>query len=132
MDLAARSRLAESLLGDNAVAAVVTEAFFARHPEWDARFGPAGRRRCTEDARLHLSFLAGAVQVGNLALFAEYMTWCAAMLGARKIDGAHLAEHLDLLEEQLALRGTQDARPALDPAARALISAVLCEGHAAL
>ena len=103
MDLASRSAVSQSLLADETLAARITEAFFSRHPEWEARFGAAGRRRCTEDARFHLSFLAGAVQAGSPAIFAEYATWCADMLAVRKIDRAHLLEHFDLLEEHLDL-----------------------------
>ncbi len=102
MDLPARTLLAEALLADHTIAASITEIFFSRHPEWDARFGPQGRSRCTEDARLHLAFLAGAVQAGRPELFAEYARWCAGMLAARKIDVAHLVEHFTLVEEQLS------------------------------
>jgi hypothetical protein len=90
MELALRTKLADTLLADDSLAARVTEAFFSRHPEWEARFGPRGRRRCTEDAKHHLSFLAGAVQAGSAGIFAEYAVWCGAMLAARGIDSAHL------------------------------------------
>lgn len=109
MDLAARTALARALLADDAIPALIAQVFFARHPEWQTRFGALGRRRCTEDARFHLSFLAGAVQAGSPELFADYVRWCADMLAARQIDRAHLAEHLDLVEEHLELeRGLGD------------------------
>lgn len=122
MELDARSALAEALIADHALAVAVTETFFARHPEWDARFGPQGRRRCTEDARLHLSFLAGAVQAGSPALFAEYTRWCGEMLAARSIDRAHLDEHLALVEVHLRL----------DPVPRAFVIEFLRSGREAL
>lgn len=122
MNLAARTLLAEALLADHATAASVTEVFFTRHPEWDARFGPRGRRRCTEDARLHLGFLAGAVQAGLPELFADYARWCAGMLAARKIDVAHVAEHFALVEEHLTL----------DPEPREFVAGFLRAGREAL
>ena len=118
MELAPRTVLVASLLADDGIPARITEAFFSRHPEWDARFGPQGRRRCTEDARLHRSFLAGAVQAGVPQMFAEYVAWCAGVLAARQMDPAHLLEHLELLEELLPR----------DP----LVSRAMASAHAAL
>jgi MerR family transcriptional regulator, light-induced transcriptional regulator len=127
MDLAARSALAASLLADEALPGHVTDAFLSRHPEWERRFGPAGRRRCTEDARFHLSFLAGAVQAGTAEIFCDYVVWCAEMLASRNIDRAHLDEHLELLQEHLPAANDREgivgrmlatARVALTRAAR--------------
>ncbi len=108
MDLASRSLLVQSLLADDGLPPRVTEAFFARHPERGAQLGPAGRRRCTEDARVHLSFLAGAVQAGSPEIFAEYATWCAEMLAAGHVASEPLAEHLELLESCCDLSGDTD------------------------
>jgi methanogenic corrinoid protein MtbC1 len=126
IDLAARTVLARALVADVGLGARVTDLIFARHPEWDLRFGAAGRRRCTEDAGFHLSFLAGAVQAGCPELFVEYVTWCADMLAAHDVSRAHLSEHLELLEqhvhrepdpERLVRRTINAARVALDAAA---------------
>jgi methanogenic corrinoid protein MtbC1 len=122
MELRERTALAESLLADDALPARVTDAFLSRHPEWEVRFGAAARRRCTEDARFHRSFLAGAVQAGRPEIFADYIAWCAGMLGARDIDPAHLAEYLDLLEEQLPTGGRQGLVAEAFALARALLA----------
>jgi MerR family transcriptional regulator, light-induced transcriptional regulator len=100
MDLSKRTALAADLSALESPARV-TEAMFSRHPEWTARFGAAGRVRCTEDGRHHLSFLAGAVQAGSAELFGDYIGWAAAMLEARHLDRTHLAEHLDLLRDDV-------------------------------
>ena len=122
MHLGARTRLAEALVMDEPLVAGVTASFFSRHPEWHARFGELGQRKCSEDARFHLSFLAGAVQAGCADLFTDYARWCGEMLAARKIDRAHLLEHFDLVQEQLSL----------DREARAYVEAILQAAREAL
>lgn len=101
MDAQDRSGLAARLGQMEPLAAQWTEVILGRHPSLLARFGEAGRRRCTEDGRFHLSFLAGAVQAGQTELFADYIAWTGAMLSSRGVDRAHLAEHLELLAEGL-------------------------------
>ena len=100
-DLATRGALVASLLADGGLAPRVTDAFLARRPAWKARYGAAGKARCIEDGRFHVSFLAGAVQANNPDLFAEYVVWCAEMLDARGMERAHLLEYLLVLEEHL-------------------------------
>jgi methanogenic corrinoid protein MtbC1 len=97
-----RSALAATLTNLHDLPARVAAVFYARHPEWVTRFGAAGRMRCVEDTRFHISFLAGAVQTGRTEPFVEYVKWTAGVLGARGIDSAHLAEHLELLRDSLA------------------------------
>ena len=126
MDLAARTALAGALVADDALPIRVTDAFFSRHPEWESRFGAAGRRRCNEDARFHLSFLAGAIQAGNADIFAEYVVWCAEMLASRNIERAHLLEHLDLVEEHVPHESA-----AGDLIARTIAAARLALSHGA-
>jgi len=103
MDLADRTALATWLSSDESLARTVTDALFVRHPDWTARFGARGRRRCTEDVRLHVAFLSGSVQAGTPQLFADYASWCATMLRSRGMEGELLAEHFAVLEEQLKL-----------------------------
>jgi len=107
MDLARRSALAARIQALGELPARVTDALFARHPAWATRFGEDARARCTEDARHHLSFLAGAVQSGSADVFAEYAAWAGAMAEARNLERSHLAEHFELLGAQLV-----DALPA--------------------
>ncbi len=131
MDLVARAALANALMCDDQTPAAVTAAFLSRHPEWAARFGEAGRQRCTEDARLRLGFLAGAVQAGAPQLFADYATWCAQTLASRGIDHVHLAEHLELLAMGLVLE--PEARDivyrTIDAARLALANGLSTEVH---
>jgi hypothetical protein len=68
---AGRLALARTLRGlRERVAESVTDEFFARHPDWLARYGEAGRRHGAADARFHMDFLAGAVEAGSPLPFA--------------------------------------------------------------
>ncbi|MFN7147496.1 MAG: B12-binding domain-containing protein, partial [Myxococcota bacterium] len=84
------------------VATRVTTAFYARHPDWLARYGDAGRARGMEDALFHLDFLAGAVRAGSPTAFASYAGWVGQVLRARGLPPDALGEHLELLREELA------------------------------
>ena len=109
IDLASRTASAQALLADDAVPLAISAELYAAHPQWEARYGPAGRARCTEDVRYHVTFLAGAVQAGCTALFADYARWCAEMLAARGIPKRHLIEVFDLLENRLV--GPDGSKP---------------------
>jgi methylmalonyl-CoA mutase cobalamin-binding domain/chain len=93
---ARRNQLAEALVEDQ----------FARHPDLERRYGPAGRQKCLQDAGLHLAYLAEALGFDNRLLFVDYIAWVKVMLGKRKVPAADLAAHLErlaqVLREQLA------------------------------
>src|SRR3984893_19454478 len=83
---------------------------YERHPELAERFGPAGRSHCREDAQYHLSYLSAAVAAGTPAFFTEYVGWCKAMLGARRIPADDLAENLGIMREVLERSLAPDVR----------------------
>ena len=83
------------------LAEAITNYHYQLHPELTERFGPAGRSHCRQDAEYHLSYLAAAVAAGTPAFFTEYVGWCKAMLGARRIAADDLAENLRTLREIL-------------------------------
>lgn len=87
------------------------------HPELLARFGPAGRARCEEDAGFHLDVAAAALETGEPAVFARYLGWAAELLEARGLPRDHLRGHVQRLAAQ--------ARTALAPAAAEAVAAVL-------
>lgn len=90
----------------------ITDAFYARHPEWEQRFGPRGRIRCVEDARFHLRFLRGALRAGSPSAFESYARWTNGVLGARGIGGAHLAFYFELMQAELTTVLGDEAKPA--------------------
>lgn len=119
-----RTALATLLANLVALPEQVAGTFYARHPEWTQRFGPAGHARCLEDTRHHLSFLVAAIQAGRTSLFEDYVRWVAELLVARNISLEHLREQLEIMEATL-----QDTLVA-DHASR--VSAVLVAGRAAI
>src|SRR5664279_2626574 len=86
------------------IAEAVTEEFFKRHPDWLVRYGERGKKLGIEDACYHLDFLAGAVETGSAAPFADYVHWVVNMLGARGIAASFLAENLTQIEGALRER----------------------------
>jgi methanogenic corrinoid protein MtbC1 len=75
---------------------------FAARPELAERYGPAGREKCLQDAIYHLANLASAMNAGDPALFASYVTWVKVMLGPRGIPVEDLARHLELTRTVVA------------------------------
>jgi MerR family transcriptional regulator, light-induced transcriptional regulator len=86
------------------VAEEITGEFLERHPDWLERYGDLARVRGGEDARFHLDFLAGAVESGSPAAFADYGRWTAAMLASRDIAPHFLVENFEQLREALGAR----------------------------
>lgn len=85
----------------DALAAAVTALHYELQPELETRYGPAGREKCLQDARYHLSYLAEAVGASSPALFADYVGWAKAMLAARGIPAADLTRNLECMRDAL-------------------------------
>lgn len=89
----------------NTERAALAEAVTARHyelqPELAARYGRAGREKCLEDARYHLSYLAEALRASSPALFADYVSWAKVMLSSRGIPATDLAKNLECMGQVL-------------------------------
>lgn len=98
-DLAARIRAEGTKLAQE-----VTEDFLRRHPDWVERYGDLARVRGVEDARFHLEFLAGAVESGSPAAFADYGRWTAGMLASRDIAPRFLVENFEQVRDGLKAR----------------------------
>jgi MerR family transcriptional regulator, light-induced transcriptional regulator len=85
----------QALRGD-AVAAV-TDRFYEEYPALYSRFGPAGRRACSQDLTFHLEFLGPVLEYGLLMPMVDYLCWLDGVLGARGIPTEHLGLSLDWL-----------------------------------
>lgn len=102
--------------------AVLAEAIVARHyaaqPDLAARFGPAGRVKCLQDAKYHLSYLSQSIAVSTPGLFADYVSWARVMLARRNVPAEDLAANLDhirdTLEHLLPVEMRDTARQYLD------------------
>ena len=95
------------------LAARVTDRHFARRPELAVRFGPAGRKRCEEDARFHLHYLAQALALGIPELFGRYLAWAVPMLASRKVPKADLRADMEELRA-LLVEDFPHAQPAIE------------------
>jgi methanogenic corrinoid protein MtbC1 len=114
LSLDERVALADGLRAHRtATAEAVTEEFLRSHPDWLARYGDRARDRGIEDAGYHVDFLAGAVESGAAAAFAEYARWAAGVLAARGIGPSFLAENLEQIERALAQRLPPERRDAV-------------------
>jgi methanogenic corrinoid protein MtbC1 len=83
------------------IARAVTDDFFKRYPSWLEKYGLTGIERGVEDARFHIEFLAGAIESGNPAAFAEYLTWAARVLTTRHIGYKFLIENVEQVRDAL-------------------------------
>lgn len=96
----ARTALSGALRqGKARVAEEATEAFLRNHPDMLARLGERARRLGREDAGYHIDFLAGAVESGNPAAFADYIRWVVRVLTPRGLPAAMVAETLGQIED---------------------------------
>ena len=106
------------------LADAVTERHLIRHPDMVSRYGAAGRRRCLEDARFHLQYLAAALDSDSTEMFLEYVAWTKIVLATRRVPAADLADNLQIITEALSTR--------LSPDAFAMARAMLEEASVAL
>jgi methanogenic corrinoid protein MtbC1 len=84
------------------IAETVTARHYELKPELEARYGPAGRAKCSQDAVYHLSYLSEALSLSEPALFADYVVWAKIMLAGRGIPEKDLADNLLVLRDSLA------------------------------
>lgn len=74
-----------------------TRLLYARHPEWEGRWGPSGREAARRDMEHHVDFLRAALAAGEPAIFADYALWLWNVLEARRVPRAVLAESFEVL-----------------------------------
>ena len=82
------------------------------------------RRKCHEDTRYHLAYLAEAVRYDSSQLFLDYVGWAKILLHHLRIPGEAFDLHLQLLEEHAA--------KLLPPEAETYISPILRNARQAL
>jgi MerR family transcriptional regulator, light-induced transcriptional regulator len=110
--------------GRDQIAELVTARHFELKPELAARYGAAGRVKCSQDAVYHLSYLSEALSLSQPSLFADYVAWAKTMLAGRGIPEKDLADNLlvlrDSLVENLPAEYASAASDYLDQALRRL------------
>jgi len=96
--------------------------------------GPEGIRRCREDTRFHVQYLASAVEVASPLAFTDYVRWVCSVLTSRQLDPDLLGASLKGIFGTLS-RALPDDAPVLadylragleacrEPAVESLVSA---------
>ncbi|MGV3539257.1 MAG: cobalamin-dependent protein [Rufibacter sp.] len=79
-----------------------TNLVFQRHPELEGKYGPAGKGKCLEDTKYHLSYLIEAVGADSKVLFSDYVLWAQQVLATRNLPVQDLHAHLVVLKEAIA------------------------------
>jgi hypothetical protein len=81
------------------VADTAAGELYRRHPDWESRWGDAGRDRCCEDLRYHLSYLADAIALDRGNVFTAYVEWIGGFLERRGVAIEHLRESLQVMRD---------------------------------
>lgn len=89
---------------ESEIAAAAVDLHYAQQPDLATRYGAAGRQKCLQDARYHLSYLAEAIKAGSTLLFKDYIGWAQQMLAARYIPVQDLILNINSIKEVLAQR----------------------------
>lgn len=103
-DARCQQAAASILAQQAALALALVELEFARQPELDRRFGPAGKAKSLRDANSHLAYLAESVRWDSPALFENYVTWARVMLEKRGVGPRELGAHLRCMRDVLEVK----------------------------
>lgn len=91
------------------IASEVVNRQLAQDLDSKARYGVEGRRKCTEDARYHIVYLAEAVAAGSSELFRNYTVWLAGLLASLGIPKKDLIAQFEVLREVILERDHSEA-----------------------
>jgi hypothetical protein len=80
-----------------AVAQEVTARLYAETPALLDRYGEVGREKCLQDMGYTVDHLVPAVEIGEPALFAEYVRWLDDLLRTRNVETDEIVRCLRLM-----------------------------------
>jgi signal transduction histidine kinase/methanogenic corrinoid protein MtbC1 len=84
-----------------AMAEAIVARQYALRPDLEQDYGPAGRARCIQDTKYHLSYLSAAIAVSSPALFSDYLDWARSVLAANTIRDEDVESNLACMQEVL-------------------------------
>jgi methanogenic corrinoid protein MtbC1 len=94
IELGQRLALARTLRqGKRSTSEAATIGSVNAHPDWRAHNGERGPQLGIRDVAFHIDHLAGAIESGAPAAFADYASWAARMLAARNIESKYIAQN---------------------------------------
>ncbi len=102
------------------LAALVVADHYARVPELETRYGPAGRAHCVSDATRHIGYLARSLSSREPAIWLEYLRWGKSLLAGLNIATTDLEENLISLRTVLARELGEAGAPAVEAVDRGL------------
>lgn len=79
------------------IVVATAEVLYVRHPEWQERWGAAGRVRCIDDIDYHVSYGADALALELPNVFIDYARWMADFLARRNMPRDHLVETFEVI-----------------------------------
>ena len=93
----------------------ITESYYRANPALWQRYGAVGRQHSINDTTYHLQFLISALVCNTPDIFSSYCQWAVAMLQARGVERADLAENLKSISEVLERRLPGDLYSIIHP-----------------
>ena len=75
---------------------------YNRHPEYEKRYGAAGKQRCREDIDFHFCTLIEAMAARERNLFLKYVSWGKIVLVNRRIRLDDLIDTLLIMQEVIS------------------------------
>ena len=129
--MTATTRAANRLLEEKeALAVAITNAHYAEQPNLMAKYGVAGRQRCLEDVRYTLEHLIPALDLGQPAMFADYVRWLDQLLRARQVETSDLVRSLEITQDVTWKHLPNDEANAVADTIRAGLSVLATPGAA--
>jgi len=86
------------------LAKLIVDEQWARHPEFETRYGEAGHAKCVQDVRYNLAYLSEAIASTSPPLFATYIDWIKVLFQGLKIPTHELSESLEITSALLQKR----------------------------
>jgi hypothetical protein len=87
------------------LAETVVERQYRLQPDLMLRYGEAGREKCLQDTKHHLSSILSAIALSTPGVFVEYVIWVRGLLAAHNIPSEDVARNLicirDVLHDEL-------------------------------
>jgi methanogenic corrinoid protein MtbC1 len=82
----------------------VISLLWERNPRYDEIFDAEGRRKCREDVKYHLLYLADSMGAESLQLFLEYIRWVKSLFVSIDVPNESFKESLRVMREVILER----------------------------
>ncbi len=94
--------ISEELSGNvETLAADVIDTQFGRQPKLLMRMGEIGRKKCFDDTRHTIRYLAESIALQSPGLFANYLVWLGALLESFSVPREDLVGNVEIIRDVL-------------------------------